>query len=171
MWVSKIDPYSLIRPSRAVSGPEKGQDKKIRGRQVPCKNSCCALLLLTGSYTTIRVLRAGLATVIITANSTPDISCNAKMSTGLKTFLLSRTSTLQIWSDNSCLIARNTSQLISKPADRGQGNTDYTWVIFSMRNLLVRWQLEEVRSASSRCQSILMTPHEVTNWLLILQLL
>lgn len=111
MQVSKIDPYSLIRTDRAGSGPhpgikpEKGWDKKIRGRQVPCKIPCCPLLLLTGSYTTILVLRPGLATVFIAPDSRSDISCNTKMSMGLKTFLFSRTSTLQIKSDNSCLIS------------------------------------------------------------------
>lgn len=77
---------------------------------VPCKISCGVLLLVRGSCVTTLVLRAGLATVIIAADSRPDISCNAKMSMGLRTLLFSRTSTLQIKLDYSCLI---TSKYVS----------------------------------------------------------
>lgn len=94
VWLSKIVPYPKIRPSASVSGshpgikPEKGQDKKIRGRQAPCKTSCCALLLLTGSYMTMLILRAGLTTVFITTDSRPSIFCNAKLKFRVENFFV-----------------------------------------------------------------------------------
>lgn len=151
VWLSNLVPYPKIRPSTSASGshpgikPKEGQDKKIRGRQVPCKASCCPLLLLTGSYMTMLIPRAGLTTVFIATDSRPSIFCNAKLKFRVENFFcFQEQAHCKSNQTTSAKLQANTSQLISRSTNRGQEKTDYTRVIFIMRHLLVRWLLEEV---------------------------